>query len=260
MPDSLENTLYNRNFLKRVILRIDFLAPFLDWAEALPAELSQDLLRQFPIAEPKPGFTQKFEMHLATKELQTARTDFTQWRFFGKNREKQLTLHPEFLAMEVTQYPRYETVRDEFLAICAAFFRAFPPDAPQPSRLGMRYINVFEGLGEDVPLIDWSGFFHPLLLEAFKFPPPEDHAMLSRVFHNIEFTFNEFSLRFQFGMHNPDYPAPLRRKSFVLDYDAYMQGALDKAGIGQLLDRFHAKIQEYFEISIREKTREALNA
>jgi len=271
MPNGFEHICYKRNFLQRVIARLDFLAPFPRANEPLPTELTQEILRRFPIAEPKQAFAQEFEVAVATQELKTHRTEFTEWRFFGRNREKQLTLQPGvlggkqftlqhgFLWIEVKQYERYETLREEFLAVCTAFFRSFP-DAPQPSRLGLRYINVFERLGEDMPLTDWSGFFHPSLLEAFKFAPPEDCGMLSRVFHNMEFAFDECSLRFQFGMNNPDYPARMRRKSFVLDYDSYFQGAIDQSAIGDLLDRFHGKTQQYFERSIGDKTREVLNA
>lgn len=270
MPDTFEHLCYKRNFLDRVVVRLDLLAPFAQPGAALPSVLTDQVLRRFPIAEPKQAIFQQFQVGVATQELKTKRTDVTEWRFFGREREKQLALQPGFVAeaqvplqpgflwIELKQYRTFELLREEFLAICAAFFEAFP-DSPPPARLGLRYINILEGLAQDKPLTDWSGYLHPLLLETFKFPPAEDQEALSRVFHNIELAFDDLSLRFQFGMHNPDHPARMRRKSFVLDYDSYFQGAIDQAGIGPLLDRFHRKIQEYFERSIGDKTREALN-
>jgi uncharacterized protein (TIGR04255 family) len=69
-----------------------------------------------------------------------------------------------------------------------------------------------------------------------------------------------FNLRYRLGMHNPDYPARIRQKVFVLDLDAYTQSAVDLRGVGCLLDDFHATIQRYFELSITDRLRSLMNA
>ncbi len=60
-------------------------------------------------------------------------------------------------------------------------------------------------------------------------------------------------------MYNPDYPAPIKKKRFTLDLDAYYQGFHDKDEIQKNLDKYHDKIQELFELSITEKFRNILN-
>jgi uncharacterized protein (TIGR04255 family) len=62
-------------------------------------------------------------------------------------------------------------------------------------------------------------------------------------------------MRFQYGMHNPDYPAPIKKKIFILDYDAYCNGILTKNDIFKYLPIFHEEVQKLFENSISDKLR-----
>ena len=55
-------------------------------------------------------------------------------------------------------------------------------------------------------------------------------------------------------MHNPDFPAPIKKKIFILDYDAYCSGILTKDEIFKNLPIFHAEIQRLFESSITDDT------
>ena len=50
----------------------------------------------------------------------------------------------------------------------------------------------------------------------------------------------------------------IKQKQFVLDIDAYFQGALDKEDVTKSFETAHSKIQELFESSITEKTRELM--
>jgi len=61
-------------------------------------------------------------------------------------------------------------------------------------------------------------------------------------------------------MHNPEYPAPIRRRIFVLDFDAFSQGLLEQNEIESRLGRFHSLIQQVFERSILDGLRQQLNA
>jgi uncharacterized protein (TIGR04255 family) len=82
---------------------------------------------------------------------------------------------------------------------------------------------------------------------------------LARLFHVSVINFEESSLKFQFGLFNPDFPAPIKQKSFILDYDAAYFGLLDNSDVSASLDLFHNKIEEYFEKSITDGLRKKLN-
>ena len=57
-------------------------------------------------------------------------------------------------------------------------------------------------------------------------------------------------------MHNPDYPAKIKKKIFVLDYDAFFTGILKQHEIEDYIKKCHRIIQQQFENSITPELRE----
>lgn len=258
MPTNLAEICYRKNFLTEVIVRADFVSPFPDFDKKLPTELTEIALKRFPIYEPQQSVEREIQFKIEPGPISTKERTFTEWVFHGKERKKTLRIIPQALMITYTEYERFEDFRDEFLAIFAATCKTFP-DA-RIGRLGLRFINNVNL--EDLPatsVMDWSAYIHADLLGLFKFAS-DDYAHVSRVFHNIEFTYDDAQLRFQFGMHNPEYPAPIRRRIFVLDFDAFSQGLLEQNEIEPRLERFHSLIQQLFERSILDGLRQQLNA
>jgi uncharacterized protein (TIGR04255 family) len=258
MPTNLAEVCYKKNFLSEVIARADFVSPFPDFDKKLPTELTEIALKRFPIYEPQQSVERQIEFKAEPGPISTKERTFTQWVFHGKERNKTLNIIPQALMITYTKYVRFEDFRDEFLTIFTATCKTFP-DA-RIGRLGLRFINNVNL--EDLPAtsaFDWSAYIHADLLGLFKFVS-EERANVSRIFHNIEFTYDDAQLRFQFGMHNPEYPAPIRRRIFVLDFDAFSQGLLEQNEIESRLGRFHSLIQQVFERSILDGLRQHLNA
>ncbi len=249
--NDLNSICYSRNFLTQVIARIDLVSPISSLAADLPKAVSKAALPHFPIPEPKPAVAH--EMLVTPKETHTKKQEFTEWNFIGRNREKRLTLTQQSLVVAYQRYEKYETLRDEFRAISEVFFDEFPE--AQPSRLGLRYVNEIELPTGDT--LDWNELIDESLLGLFSFSI--EGSQPARVFHNLEFVFDGFNLRFHFGVHNPDYPAPIRRKLFILDFDAYYQGLLESDDLPDTLDTFHAEIQKLFERTATDRFREVLH-
>ena len=59
-------------------------------------------------------------------------------------------------------------------------------------------------------------------------------------------------------MLNPDFPAPMSQKLFVLDFDAYYHGPQDYDDLVKNIDIFHERIQELFENLIKGPLREKM--
>jgi uncharacterized protein (TIGR04255 family) len=251
MNEDLSDICYKRNSLKRVIVRVDLVSPINALTSALPRKVSKAALKHFPIDEPKTGFTQ--EVRFSQKELLTRKEDYTEWNFHGRNREKLLRITPDAIFIAYDVYESFENLRSDFLAVTDSFFKAF--EEAQPSRLGLRYVNEIPKSTKD-PL-NWTGIIADELLSLFSYKV--DGAKPSRIWHNIEFVDDGFNLRFQFGVHNPDYPAPIRQKLFVLDYDAYFQGLIDQGEIAGYLDKYHLSIQQMYERSITDNLRREMN-
>lgn len=250
--NDLDQICYRRNFLSEVIARVDLLNPIEGLEAALPDSLNQSALRTFPVREPRQSIAQ--ELQIGPKQFATKQSEFTEWHFHGRRREKTFAIGPTWIYVSYKQYEKYELLRTDFLEQATAFFREYRN--AEPSRLGLRYINQIE-LSSGDPL-DWDPYLNSSMLSIFRVV--EGKPRIARTFHNLELAEEDFQVRFQYGMHNPDYPAPIRRKRFVLDLDAYRQGHFEPAELESLLDRFHRRIQEIFEHSITNRLREVLNA
>jgi uncharacterized protein (TIGR04255 family) len=249
--DIFDSIHYSKNFLTGVIARIDLVSPVLIIAKELPKDVSKVALKYFPIDEPKPAFTQ--EIVVTPKEVSTSKQEFTEWNFYGRNREKHFRITPAFFFISYKKYEAYEGLRNEFIEIVGEVFRT--TDQAQPSRLGLRYINEIN-LTDGNPL-DWKEYIDSSLLGLFSYSVED--AQPTRIFHNIELVFGDFNLRVQFGIHNPDYLAPIRRRIFILDYDAYYRGPVEPTDVPILLDKSHFTIQKMFESNITQKLREIIN-
>lgn len=252
--EAMEKIFYKRNFLTEVIARIDFVSPIKSVGDELPKKISKIALKTFPILEPKKTDIEQFT--ISKKEIAREKVEqYTEWHFHGKNREKSLVISPGSIFVVSTSYAKFEAFRRDFMENVLAFCDYFK-DA-QGKRLGLRYINNIE-LDEANPL-DWTNYLHPNMLSLFEFYP-DDKKSLSRIFHNVEFNYEDYNLRYQFGMHNPDYPAKIKRKVFVLDFDAYSQGLLESKDLSDKLDVFHKQTQLLFELSIKDDLRNKMNA
>lgn len=245
----LDNICYRKNYLSKVIARVDFLNPLGKVSDELPRALKKKISLNFPIFEPRKAETH--ELNIGPGELSDCRNTYNEWLFKGSNGEKDLCLSKHYYWVEFRQYTKYEMLRKESLEILKALFKQFPE--LQIKRLGLRYINNIEIDGNP---LDWNGFINPVLLSSIDF---YDKNELTRAFQVQDYRFDDINLKFQFGIINPDYPAKIRRKHFVLDFDASQNDLFDRTDIVKSFDKFHGKIQEFFERSIGENLRGILN-
>ena len=121
----------------------------------------------------------------------------------------------------------------------------------QIARLGLRYINQVD-IKEGAPT-DWAEYLAPELCAIVNLA--DDVSKVSRAFHVLDFNYGGASLRFQFGISNPDHPAPIRRKSYILDYDVYTNVLLERHEVAEYLSAFHDKVNASFEQVITDKLR-----
>lgn len=247
----LDSICYNVNFLTDVVLRIDFVSPIPRLGSPLPSTVSKAILSHFPIPDPQKVVVQKFNF-VPEQGIQPSQDSFTTWRFLGRAREKQLNLSLQYLFISYSKYTNYESLQREFVLISEALLREMPEI--QISRLGLRYINQVEQPGTDP--FDWEGLLERDLVALLHYSVPDSQPC--RIFHNLEYSFPEHQLRFQFGLFNTDYPAAIRRRHFILDYDAFFQGPIEQAEVTGMADLFHSRIQNLFERNIEDRLREVL--
>ena len=244
----MESICYKKNFITEAISKIEFLNPITDLDKSLPKTLSDDLKGLFPIAESR-TITNNI-VDIVGDEVKKRREESTEWNFWNKERKRKITISKNVLMLVQYNYTTFKDFSDEFLtalnSICSIYNELII------KRYGVRYINNIR-LKEENPL-DWSDYINSELIASINIP--KDRERISRTFHNLEMNYQEFNLRFNFGIHNPDYPALIKQKAFVLDMDAYHTGVQNKSDIEDSMPKFHNKIQEFFEFSITENFRE----
>ena len=244
---------YKKNFLTNVIVRIGFAKP-LD-IEVLPPEWRKVILKYFPIAEPKKFIEFYSEIKVVPKtkfEFETGE-EITEWNYYGKHREKRLVLQKSFLSITYTSHKRFEDLKSELLDIAGELFEVFSDI--QINRLGLRYINEISL--DETNFFDWEKYLNSNLLSFFNISENNDDIV--RGLNNLVLNYGTMILNFHYGMHNPDYPAPIRKKIFVLDYDAYYTGLQDLKDIESNLSTCHEEIKTLFEKNIEDGLRDVMN-
>lgn len=238
---------YSTSFLKEVIVRLDYSYPLIKLSKALPQKIRDKVSQSFPISEPKEFIARELEITKnATKEKIVEGTD---WFFHSIDRQKTLIIARDNVNITYKKYDSFDVLKEDFLPIVTELFSVY--DDFQGKRLGLRYINEITLSESNV--FDWTNYLNESLLNNLSFP--EDATKVCRVFTKLELNEGDVIVRFQYGMFNPDYPAPIQKKSFILDYDAYHRGALNLEDISPKLDKFNATVKTIFERSIKDGLR-----
>jgi uncharacterized protein (TIGR04255 family) len=120
-------------------------------------------------------------------------------------------------------------------------------------RTGLRYINNIRLEGDT---FQWAPFINPHLISLLDFLP--EKRRMSRGMGRIEISEDRYNVHFQFGMFNPEYPNPIARKEFILDYDCYLKEEIDVTNVPKIIENLHKAEKEFFERSITDELRNVM--
>ncbi|WP_330085268.1 TIGR04255 family protein [Methylocystis iwaonis] len=247
-----EDVCYKKSFLTEVVARIDFVAPVTAFDKNISGKALKKIGSHFPIFEPRESIAQHIEVGpdggVKQKELRGK-----QWNFFGREREKQLIIEPGAIYVRYTKYSRFEDLKDEFQEAVNAIDQEASGIVAQ--RFGLRYINQFDF--EELKLSNVNTYFTESLLGTVPFSGYARN--LTRNFHIVELKFDEIDVRFQFGFPNTDYPAVMKRPTFVVDIDAYALTIHPITNSIQYIEAAHGHIQKLFEESVTNEMRSRMN-
>lgn len=246
-----EDVCYGKSFLKQVIARIDFAAPLEKLDKGPPTRLVTPIAKHFPIIEPNEVVMQ--EIAVNTDGIAHRNITERQWNYFSRDRDRQLTLSPSVALIQYTKYATYEEIKEQFGVMVGALGATFP--GTMVARFGLRYVNQIDGLVEDAT--KWSDYISDDLVAARSFFA--DDESLTRLVSISELKYGDVGIRFQYGMPNPDFPAPIKRSLFVIDIDASVAEAHELNQTIAFMDQAHARVQSIFERSIKETLREKMN-
>lgn len=243
---------YNKNFITEAIIRIDFSKPITELTNAISEDLDRFILGFFPQKESKNSFSEELILNPNSNVVDRKRNDFKEWNYYANDRVKRFCITKDFVFISFKQYQTYEDFTENFIDILKLLARTY--DDFSCRRIGMRYINNIRI--EGAPM-EWNDFINDSITSVFALKP--DGSEFTRVFQILELSNNDIKTKFQFGMHNPDYPSIIKQKVFVLDIDSYKVGEMGIEDLEITIPETHEIIENLFENSIKQPLKDLMN-
>lgn len=243
---------YEKNFLRQVIIRLDYLQ-FLDSDSLFSADLEKTILKSFPRRE----MTQRIQFNDINvaldqdKTKRVTREGLQKQYYTGKNK---LTLTNKFIIFDISEYSSFNELLPPVTEILHTLFSN---NIITSSRVGIRYINIIDSSKIKIR----KNMFSPsiaAILGASELTNKEDIHLLRAMGMN-EYEISRMTLNFRYGLFNPDYPNILSSNSFSLDFDCYTSDPFEtEQDIVKCIIDGHDSIQELFEASIAEPLRKVM--
>lgn len=243
---------YRKNFLKQVIAKLDFAQPLSDLNHQSLVAVIAEIKKRFPISEQATAFQQGIE--ITGEEVKSSKTEFPEWNFHGINRDKSLKINQHFLQILLTKYTSETDFREDLINPISQIIGSRTDVLI--SRTGVRFVNVFDFEIDTFQRVK-EYFSESISSHIASISNPQECV---RSFLVNEYLLGETKIRMQTGLFNPDYPAVIKRRHFVIDIDAYIDFPHQIQDVGGYFRDFHSKLQTMFEASITQKLRdEVLN-
>lgn len=244
---------YRKNFLSQVVLRLDFLQVPGIAGERRP-ELANLLSEQFPQVTPLQLAQIQFSIGPEQSAIDRKLTGY-RWRMSSSDGNKLVDLTSDYISL--TNLNRSFTNFDNFHAEFVRVYDLFEDQykVPEFTRVGLRYINEVE-IGEGSAL-NWKGLLSNEVIQATFTTIPKEFK-LSRAMHHFVASKDDVTLVTNFGLYNQDFPAPVVRKQFVLDFDCYITGVVANDAMLNRINELNKICEVSFETSIDNKLRELM--
>jgi len=180
----------------------------------------------------------------------TRQEELLQWQFLNKEKNKKLIIDSISFVQEFTKYTHFNEFYGTLKSTLGSLLDIY--HISLFNRIGLRYINQIHISSGDP--INWENLLVPPLFDLnLKFL--SNYDILQRSMHSLELKVGEYDLRFKFGIFNSEYPNPVARKEFILDYDCYYKAEEDISKVFDMVVAFNSIITKWFENSISEGLR-----
>lgn len=244
---------YSQNFLSKVILRADFGTHPLK-LDAEVAKFSDGMALVFPYRSSNPLLHIHVEMGGAEGDNGGIKhtNAGTHWVYTKTPAgTAQVVLEPTFMALEYGpgDYESFNDFLAEFTQMLDQLYGAFgefPLD-----RIGLRYVNEIRLPGK---ALEWKGIIREELITAVLAPAVAGGRLL-RSMHQIVELHGEDQVLFNYGIFNPDFPAPVVQRFFILDIDCSRSGVIQKTEAIDCVNMLNNHAGNAFESSIGDELR-----
>lgn len=228
------------NFLKQVILRLDFIGE-IDRSQQVLDDIKRDVSDILPEFETRDIVS--VEMTIDQAQKSTSEKRYKSFLLHNNTTNNSLVLEPSAIIFDIKKYNNYE----EFKGLVQKVIRNLGEQnqSIKVSKTGLRYINQII-IDEGDPF-EWTELIKDPLICSFNFI--EDRSELSRSVGVMELNKSDHYVRFQYGWFNSEFPNPIAKKEFLLDYDCYSKDECDLSSIIGQIHILHEEIKSLFEQS-----------
>lgn len=249
---------YKQNFLKQVLVRVDFQNPLQDYEKGLYPAVVKALAKTFPTLVEQKIIQQTIQVPVKPNAKPKVSTiDQTAWTYYAQNKKKHTRIEPTDFYIQYDKYYSFEQLKKDFRLVFDSLVTNYKE--LNITRLGLRYIDEIEIRGEK-DVFGWKQYLKPNLFSALSIPLKKDKDCISRAFSNLEFNYGDHNLTLKYGMFNPDYPSSIKKKAFILDSDAYKRDNIPNEEAYSVLVQLHERISNLFEKRlIKEGLREIMD-
>ena len=246
------NIKYKNNFLKQVIIRLDFLN-FVETEDLFDSIIIQKIMAKFPHKQ-KDQITRFNQIELNEESTVKKKMIEGMQQTYLSEEGNKLVLSNKHLVIDVSNYNTFENLLESIQQI---IFDLFKRKSISSARTGLRYINVFNPQNIRI----YKNYFSSVVagsMYVLKSDDPNLH--LARSLHLAEYSINEVKLNFRYGFYNRNYPSPITSWDFILDYDCFTtEGFSNSNEIMQFIIAGHDYIQSLYESSITNNLRKVMN-
>lgn len=245
---------YASNYLSKVIIRADFSSNPLGMLSERTT-FSESIAEAFPHINSRPVMEMSINMSAEGNGGVERQNTGTHWiHYKAVDGTAYVTLAPNFLTLEYGpgDYKTFDDFFAEFKLVFNALIEKF--NIPQVDRIGLRYINEIRLPGK---ALDWDGVIAPELVSSVK-AALQSNARMLRSMHQMVQQFEDDQVLFTYGIVNPDFPAPVVQRDFILDIDCCRQGITESGKALSCVRRLNELATEIFELSIGDGLRHKL--
>ena len=243
----MERIVYEKNFLKNVIFRVDFLLDEKEFDNLMNKATLDEIKRRFEILEPLQTNT-NFMVDVNTNTINANQNESKKYIFRKKQGNAALIIDSQSIVIDYTKYLNAEMLLEDIKLLNFIFAKI------SISRIGLRYINYIEptGFGE----IDWDKYIHNSIRESQKI---DFGGSLLQSINVTDIKYDDYIIKFQSGIHNQNFPADRVKDAYVLDFDAFSNEIKPTEDIEKMIEKWNIQIGKLFEKFITPDFREILN-
>ena len=245
----MSNISYTKNFLTMVRLKIDFPQILGLNENQPPSDFQSAIMQKFPHITTEKA--QGFALNIAQPTSVRPTNDKIEWIFENKKRDKKVKISERSFIVEYNSYYSFNDFFDTVKFLFNKFTDIYPMNL---FRLNLRYINEIEDEGN---YKEWDGLINDNLITIPNTFVDNDTNILKSM-HNLHIKEDDYVLKFNFGLHNNNYPLTISDKIFILDYECITDTDLEENDIFSNIEKYNKIITNWFEKSIEDGLRKKM--